>query len=191
MNCRKANNLISAYIDGELSGVEHIMVREHLDQCADCREEYDTLVSMKRTLASIKMQAPRTELPSQIMARIHAEAGASQSASLPRWEIGIPPKRKLFYGAGLTAIALVAVLAFSKDPNEIRWTSTANEPRLTAAPSAMPQSGSFYTPQGSYAAPVASSYTRFGEPENTQSLPPLSANNSTKSHPRTQSTTRP
>ena len=37
MNCRCAQNLLSAYVDGELAGVEMLRLREHLGVCPACR----------------------------------------------------------------------------------------------------------------------------------------------------------
>ena len=48
MNCHKVQSLASAYIDGELAGVEMLTVRRHLNECTDCSGEYESLLKMKR-----------------------------------------------------------------------------------------------------------------------------------------------
>ncbi len=185
MNCRKTSSLISAYIDGELQSTDHQIVREHINLCAECRDEYDGIVQMKHALSNIQMHAPRPEFSNQIMARIHDETSKQNTTRLPRWELNLSPRRRLWLGASLAGLAIVGVIAFSKDPNEIRWTSTVNEPKLTSATNTTIQDSSFYSPRGSYAAPVVNSYTRYGEPEPIQGVPRLSSTDNLRTHPRT------
>lgn len=53
MNCRRINSLLSAYLDSELTGAEMLSVRDHLDRCDACREEYEALRETKRLVASL------------------------------------------------------------------------------------------------------------------------------------------
>lgn len=189
VNCRKTNNLISAYIDGELPGVEQHMVREHLQQCNECRKEYEELLSMKRALSGMKMQSPSPNFQNQLLAKIHNEG--SQTKGVPTWQDTFLPQRRLWLGVSFVGLTLIALLAFSKDPNEIRWTSTLNEPKLATAPSAIQQDVPFYSPTRSYAAPVANSYMHYTEPAPLRDVPSLSPNDNPRVHPRTPNTERP
>lgn len=83
MNCRRVSNLLSAYIDAELTGFEMLDIRAHLDQCAPCRQEHQSLQETKRLLGSLALKTPRLELD----ALLHAEAqrAAQQHPLSRRW----------------------------------------------------------------------------------------------------------
>ena len=70
MNCRKVTHLLSAYIDGELQGVEHRQIHEHLAGCGECAQEHRGLVQMKRMLASMRLREPSADLPQRILAQV-------------------------------------------------------------------------------------------------------------------------
>ncbi len=46
MNCWRADVLMAAYVDGELSRADSDAVREHLASCDECRSNHDTLASV-------------------------------------------------------------------------------------------------------------------------------------------------
>src|SRR5258706_13132934 len=75
VNCRKTASLLSAYMDGELPGVEQLQIREHLKQCSSCNEEYESLLYTKRVLARLSLAAPRNFLEDRILDRLSEEAG--------------------------------------------------------------------------------------------------------------------
>ena len=52
MNCRKVSHLLSAYMDGELAGVENLQIRQHLSNCDDCNDEYEELLGTKTARTS-------------------------------------------------------------------------------------------------------------------------------------------
>ena len=70
MNCRHVVNLMSAYVDGELTGVEMLDIRAHLHDCADCREEYESVRFIKQTLAGLRTIAPRNEFATSILKQL-------------------------------------------------------------------------------------------------------------------------
>lgn len=116
MNCRKANNLLSAYLDGELAGVEQLQVREHLRQCDDCRFEYESLLCTKRLLANLALRDPRPQFEECILRRL-AEERTPVAARLDWrawWLLLTNPQRHrlrilAFSGAFSIFAALVAV----------------------------------------------------------------------------------
>lgn len=66
MNCRKVNQLLSAYMDGELCGIEQRQVFEHLARCPECDEEYQSFLQMKRMLGCMRTQQPSPDLQARI-----------------------------------------------------------------------------------------------------------------------------
>lgn len=53
MNCKEARQLISPYLDGMLEGQERMTVRQHLDHCSLCRENYRDLSQLSGMLRSM------------------------------------------------------------------------------------------------------------------------------------------
>ena len=68
MNCHRVGNLLSAYIDGELTGVEMIEIRRHLDGCPGCQNELDDLRAVKRLVGRLHIAQPVADLPGRIYA---------------------------------------------------------------------------------------------------------------------------
>jgi hypothetical protein len=62
MMCRRIHELLSAYIDGELSAEETFKIQAHLDRCGSCCNELESLRQTKRLLGELARQRPRAEL---------------------------------------------------------------------------------------------------------------------------------
>lgn len=86
MNCRKLQNLISAYIDSELAGVEMLAVREHLRVCRPCTEEYGSILLIKRSFGKMASKKPSLDLAMKICCSLpmESEAGIRRPVTLPR-----------------------------------------------------------------------------------------------------------
>jgi anti-sigma factor RsiW len=78
VNCRRVSNLLSAYIDGELTGEEQLKIQEHLRQCDECAEEHESLLMTKRLICSLKMKEPREELEARILNAVAQEVAPSR-----------------------------------------------------------------------------------------------------------------
>ncbi|MDH7601990.1 MAG: zf-HC2 domain-containing protein [Armatimonadota bacterium] len=76
MNCRKVTNLVSAYIDGELTGAEMLAIRRHLSECAECAKEYESLRSLKQAMARLRTAVPRKDLAAVVIAKIEEQHSA-------------------------------------------------------------------------------------------------------------------
>lgn len=70
MNCHKVSSLTSAYIDGELTGVEMLEIRRHLDHCHACMLQYESLRYTKQLLARLTYVEPRPGLAASICAKL-------------------------------------------------------------------------------------------------------------------------
>ena len=77
MNCRKANSLLSAYIDSELNGVDQREVRDHINLCQACEAEHESLLATKRSLARLAAQTPETDLQDRILDALEYEKAAA------------------------------------------------------------------------------------------------------------------
>ncbi len=110
MNCRKVNNLLSAYMDNELAGVEQLQIRDHLRTCSCCNEEYESLLTTKRMLSRLSVQQPKQDLEQRILERIVAEGDRSPVGfRLSSWWGLMPEPQR----ASLRAAALFGVFAFA------------------------------------------------------------------------------
>lgn len=63
MNCNDAKIALHAYIDEELSSTEAQQLKEHIESCADCSEEYSQLIHLRN---SIKPNELYTTTPSHL-----------------------------------------------------------------------------------------------------------------------------
>lgn len=70
MNCQRVDNLMSAYIDGELTGAEMLAIRRHLHDCQDCAEEYESMRVVKQAVGRLRNVAPRQDFAQAILARV-------------------------------------------------------------------------------------------------------------------------
>lgn len=126
MNCRKVNHFLSAYIDGELPGVEHRQIHEHLSRCSECAEEYQALLHMKRLLAGMRVRQPQNDLSQHILSQIHQSE--TPRPTLPTWlDLALDwlrtPIPAPYLAIGAT-MAIVGALSLSRAINShdpIQW----------------------------------------------------------------------
>lgn len=81
MNCRKVSHFLSAYMDGELPGVEHRQIHEHIGQCSACAHEYRSLLQMKRMLGGMQVREAQSDLPARLLEKVHANNAATAAQS--------------------------------------------------------------------------------------------------------------
>lgn len=89
MNCRCAQNLLSAYVDGELAGVEMLRLREHLGVCPACREEVEELRAMKRMLGMAREVEPPAGFEDRLASIVLASSPARKSPATPVWRLAL------------------------------------------------------------------------------------------------------
>lgn len=73
MNCEQMTALLSAYVDGELTADEQMQVREHLEQCAECRALYEQLQTLHTSFSDLEEIPAPENFAQGVMARIKAE----------------------------------------------------------------------------------------------------------------------
>ncbi|TCD47364.1 anti-sigma factor [Chlorobium sp. N1] len=64
MNCKTARVLMSAAVDGELTGKEEEGLRLHLADCSDCRREFE---EAKKTKMIVKEKIVRFKAPQSLI----------------------------------------------------------------------------------------------------------------------------
>ena len=109
MNCHKVQNLISAYVDSELPGVEMLAIRQHLNECRECNSEFETLLRIKRAFGKLLPKHPAENLADRICRQL-------DQVPLPAHEQFLATLRKhltLFPGRlrlAASGVGLVAIL---------------------------------------------------------------------------------
>jgi anti-sigma factor (TIGR02949 family) len=69
MSCNTVQSKLSAYVDGEMSGLEMQAIRKHVHQCDDCQALVDNLKSVQMVLRGLP---PTPEAPENLPDRISA-----------------------------------------------------------------------------------------------------------------------
>jgi hypothetical protein len=144
VNCRKVSHLLSAYMDGELPGVEHRQIHEHLAQCSDCAQEYRGLLQMKRLLAGMRIREAQTDLPIRILQQVHVQDSVSRDNVGRSWLESVMhlltsqnPRPQVMAIAASFAIVGIVYASYAIDRSEqIVWhaATPAEIARLQPAP---------------------------------------------------------
>jgi len=79
MKCPQANRLLSPYLDGAVTGTEMQRLREHLDDCAACLREYNSLRQTQQLLMSVG----RPQVPADLGLKLRL--AIPREAAEPRW----------------------------------------------------------------------------------------------------------
>lgn len=89
MNCHRARQLVSPYLDHQLTGAEMLEIQRHLDGCRPCAEEYRAARDIKSLLRSLRVQEPLGPLDARIAQRLSRQGGGLWPA-LPRPHMALP-----------------------------------------------------------------------------------------------------
>jgi len=103
MSCQEVRNQLDDYVDGTLDLPVRRNVERHLEDCADCRSERDSLRDLLQAAASL---APRVDPPRNLLPGIR-RAALNRTAEVVRPRFGA--SRLAWAGAALAAGLLVAV----------------------------------------------------------------------------------
>ena len=77
MDCKDCREILDAYVDGELTALEHIAVDKHVANCAGCRKQWEERRAAK---AATKSNADYHRAPDALRVRIDAALAARDSA---------------------------------------------------------------------------------------------------------------
>jgi hypothetical protein len=130
--CREWRERLGAYVLGHLSEEEHAATRAHIEGCAACRAEAESLAPLANLLPMADparlgaAPAPPPELADRIASRIGSE-GRQRSRRLRRrrFAIGLPAVA----AAATAAVALAIVLPGSESGSESQQVSFQSLPR--------------------------------------------------------------
>ncbi len=81
MRCTEARPLFSSYLDRAVSGTEMHEISGHLDQCAECQQEYVLLENTRSLVSSLGRRQP----PSDLALKIRVAISSSRSRNSVGW----------------------------------------------------------------------------------------------------------
>lgn len=112
MNCHRVRSLVSAYVDGELPGVEMLAIRHHLAECTECTKEYESILNLKRLFGRLQPKRPRTDLAAKICQSLDQLAQPSHDrwiTVLTRYLQPLPSRIRIA-AAGLAVLSALLVI---------------------------------------------------------------------------------
>lgn len=127
MNCQIAQNSLSAYLDRELQGDQMMSLRSHVERCAECRAELDSLRAVKSGLAALKVYDAPEGLADGVLRRVRVQEPAMR----------VPTMTLVATSVAATLLAVVAFNLFfgSQRPqsaNEGARFDTASDSAVTS-----------------------------------------------------------
>lgn len=86
MNCSAFERELDDFLDGRLEASRHRAIREHLQQCAACRERHEGAQALLAALRTLPAPEAPADLLERALARLPSPARAPRA--WPRWTIG-------------------------------------------------------------------------------------------------------
>lgn len=141
MNCRSAQQLISPYLDQQLTGAEMLAMQEHLKQCASCAAEHRQVCEVRLLLRSLLPVVPDTPLEPKITQWVaSAPEGGKFEARALRFgamaeSVSRPQRGRRLAGALALACAALLMLAapFAPSAGDAARSVAAGQPNVMEA----------------------------------------------------------
>jgi hypothetical protein len=129
VNCRRARQLISSYIDYQLTGQQMLEIQQHLHDCPECVREYYTLRQVKVLVRALHEQTPCPTLSTRITAHLDQELISPRRDFAFNWQR--PQRgRRLATALALSCIGiLIAAAPFAPSTTDMSAPSTVTPPR--------------------------------------------------------------
>lgn len=100
MNCNKAQELISLYIDDKLSSQSISELKKHFAECSKCKQDYLILKKIKVILANTPKQEVSSDFTSSVMNKIKNRNEAKHDNVVMFGSFFNSMKKKLIMAAG-------------------------------------------------------------------------------------------
>jgi|GEM_PF-5709666 len=145
MNCKDTAQLLSVYLDGELSAAERDLVQQHLNACPACRKE---LQELEQTIKLVRQIRP-AELREDFLPGIRNRLAAQRSERPAAIRIlSMPQVRMALAASAVLCICVYAILVTDKGQPAVEYQYTqpveeakediAGKPADIPLPAAMP-----------------------------------------------------
>lgn len=116
MTCVGASRLLSPYLDGALTGKQMQSLGKHLEGCARCRQEYESLRLTQQLVTGLRQKKAPADMDLRLRVAISREAAAAERPPLQGFRIRMENALNAFMvpaTAGLVAAILVFGLLVS------------------------------------------------------------------------------
>jgi len=85
LKCPQGKRLFSPYLDGAVTGTEMLALQVHLDRCADCQQQYESLRRSQQLLVSLGRPKPPEDLGLRLRVAISREAAQAKRPPFEGW----------------------------------------------------------------------------------------------------------
>lgn len=119
MNCNKAKELISLYIDNKLSSKEITELKSHLEQCKQCKQDYNSFKNIKKILANTSKKQVSKDFTSFVMNKIKNKEYLKEKDNVIAFGSLSSIKKKLIIAAGFLFVIVSSSFFFMKEDNNI------------------------------------------------------------------------
>ena len=105
-DCKSINNYISALIDGELKGRKAYKVKNHLEVCKRCRQEFEIISALKPIAKKVRIEKAPLYLKSRIINSIEeSEEKKSFTDMFSAWNL-----KPVYTFSAVAALLLLAII---------------------------------------------------------------------------------
>jgi anti-sigma factor RsiW len=108
VSCQETQDLVHAYVDGELDLVHSIELERHMEGCEACARAYRTQQDLKRAFQAVPL---RFSAPQDLRRRIRSSLGKAGEAAAARHALLMLPAWR--WAGTIAALALVAVVSWN------------------------------------------------------------------------------
>ncbi|OGK09071.1 MAG: hypothetical protein A2W80_08815 [Candidatus Riflebacteria bacterium GWC2_50_8] len=112
MKCKITKELLLEYLDGNLSKDQHEMVDKHLQECAECQAECDSLRDSWEMLGDYDAPEISDQFTRQVLQKVHEKKGSVSEGSLLSRLLALLSPRNFSTMPALASLAILAGVGY-------------------------------------------------------------------------------
>lgn len=117
MNCNKAQELISLYLDNKLSSQSISELKKHFTECSKCEQDYLTLKKIKNILANSPKKEVSANFTASVMGKIKHKEYEKEDNVVMFGSFFNSMKKKLIMAAGFLFVVASSYFFFMPNAN--------------------------------------------------------------------------
>ena len=117
MNCNKAQELISLYLDNKLSSQSISELKKHFTECSKCEQDYLTLKKVKNILANTPKQEVSSNFTASVMSKIKNKEYEKKDNVIMFGSFFNSMKKKIVMAAGFLFVIASSYFFFMPNTN--------------------------------------------------------------------------
>ena len=115
MNCDETTMLLDAYVDQELFLKDSLEIDKHLKLCASCRNKYNSLLSLRKSVSRYPKYIPGTGLQDRIQHALGQRVNTGTNLRIKNWLKTAAPS----FAAGILAAVLWVHQVYAPDKRAV------------------------------------------------------------------------